>query len=497
MTEIRLSTGDGRPVSFVDEMIGQGGMKDVYMSPGRDYVVAFFRDKLDQVARERLRSIVTTYREGIFERAGGDYWKDLFCWPSGIVDHDGRTGVVVPVYPPHFFFEHGSVNGDVLGIRGREKEGKWFASASNRSRFLDPREKGDWLSHLRICLLISRAVRRLHAAGLAHSDLSYKNVLVDPAGGHACIIDIDGLVVPGKFPPDVVGTPDFIAPEVVATQHLDRHDPARKLPSTLTDRHALAVLVYMYLLYRHPLRGSRVNDIDAARDEELSMGRQALFVEHPGDQGNRIRVDQVRASELPWADTQKLPFTMAGPLLAELFEKAFVDGLHDPRHRPTAQEWESALVRTVDLIQPCANPACEMRWYVFANTTRPACPFCGTRHVGKLPVLNLYSSRHSNRFQPDNHRLMVWNGQSLHVWHANRRLFPNEHLEPEQRSRVGYFQQHQGEWYLVNERLPRMHDVGTGKDVPIGSHVRLADRGQILLSREDGGRLVQVQMIEA
>ncbi len=30
-------------------------------------------------------------------------------------------------------------------------------------------------------------------------------------------------------PPDVVGTPDFIAPEVIATQHLDKKDPKRKL----------------------------------------------------------------------------------------------------------------------------------------------------------------------------------------------------------------------------------------------------------------------------
>ena len=93
--------------------------------------------------------------------------------------------------------------------------------------------------------MISRAVRRLHAASLAHSDLSYKNVLVDPTSGRACIIDIDGLVVPGKFPPDVVGTPDFVAPEVIETQHLDKTDPNRKLPSVATDHHALAVLIYM------------------------------------------------------------------------------------------------------------------------------------------------------------------------------------------------------------------------------------------------------------
>lgn len=226
------------------------------------------------------------------------------------------------------------------------------------------------------------------------------------------------------------------------------------------------------------------------------MGRQALFVEHPKDHSNRIRVDQVRASELPWADTDRLPFTMAGPLLAELFQKAFVDGLHDPRHRPTAQEWENALVRTVDLIQPCANAACEMRWYVFDNTTRPTCPFCGTRHVGKLPVLNLYSSRHSGKFLPDNHRLMVWSGQSLHAWHVNRRIFPNERLGTEQKRRVGYFQHHQDAWYLVNERMHEMHDICAGKDVPVGGHVRLADGGRILLSRDDGGRLVQVQLID-
>lgn len=125
---------------------------------------------------------------------------------------------------PHILFEHGSANNDMLGIKGREKEGKWFASANNQNRFLDPRERGHWLNYLRICIRIARAVRRMHAAGLAHSSLSYKNVLIDPSTGQACLIDIDGLVVPGKFPPEVVGTPDFIAPEVVATAHLPRHN---------------------------------------------------------------------------------------------------------------------------------------------------------------------------------------------------------------------------------------------------------------------------------
>lgn len=495
MNIIKLNTLDGKAVEYVDDIIGQGGMKDVYMSPDRAYVVAFFRDKLDFAGQERLKSIVGAYREGIFEREGGGYWQDVFCWPTALVEKDGRMGIVAPVYNSHFFFKHGSKSGDFLGIKGKEKEGKWFASASNRNKFLAPEEKGTWLTHLQVALMISRAVRRLHAAGLAHSDLSYKNVLVDPVGGRACIIDIDGLVVPNKFPPDVVGTPDFIAPEVIATQHLNRQDPARKLPSALTDRHALAVLIYMYLFYRHPLRGGKVHDMDSSKDEELSMGARALFVEHPSDPANRVKPDQIATATLPWGDPAKMPYTIAGPLLAELFRKAFIDGLHDPQARPTPSEWENALIRTIDMIQPCANSACEMGWYVFDNSTRPKCPMCGTPYGGKLPVLNLYSSRHSGSFQPDNHRIMVWNGQSLFPWHVSRKVFPNEHLPPEQRRRVGYFQLHQGNWYLVNEAMPTMHDVTAKKDVPLGGNVLLADGSQFLLSREDGGRLIQVQLV--
>lgn len=408
MTIIKLTTHDGQQVEYEDQIIGQGGMKDVYMSPDRTYVVAFFRDKLDFAGQERLKSIVGAYREGIFMREGGDYWRDLFCWPTGIVEQDGRTGIVAPVYRDRFFFAYGSVNNDSLGIKGKEKEGKWFASASNRTKFLAPQERGTWLSHLQVSLMISRAVRRLHAAGLAHSDLSYKNVLVDPTSGQACVIDIDGLVVPNKFPPDVVGTPDFIAPEVVATQELDKNDPNRKLPSALTDRHALAVLIYMYLFYRHPLRGGQVHDLDASKDEELSMGAKALFIEHPTDTKNRIRAEHLKASEVPWGDPAALPYTIAGPLLADLFRQAFIEGLHDPQKRPTASEWENALVRTIDMIQPCSNAQCEMGWYVFDNSSQPKCPLCGTLYRGKLPVLNLYSSRHKGAFQPDNHRVMVW-----------------------------------------------------------------------------------------
>lgn len=498
MTEIvRIRASDGSLVEFENEVRASGGMKDVYFSPDRTYVVAFFRERADEATRERLEMIAGAYRERIFGQEGGETLCRLYCWPTAVVEHRGRLGVVTPFYDKDFFFEHGARNGDMLGIRGKEKDGKWFASASNRNKFLDPRELGDHRTHLQLCLMVARAVRRMHAAGLAHSDLSYRNVLVDPVRGRACMIDIDGLVVPGKFPPEVVGTPDFIAPEVVMTSHLDRHHPDRKLPSRTTDQHALAVLVYMYLFYRHPLRGDKVHDLDPQRDEELSMGSAALWIEDPGDRSNRVDPAQVRESELPWKDTARLPFTVAGPYLAELFRRAFVDGLRAPSSRPSADEWEAALVRTVDLLQPCQNPGCAQKWYVFDNRMQPRCPFCGTPYRGELPVLNFYSSQEEGKFRPDNHRLMVYSNQSLFQWHSNRNVFPNEKIRPEHVRRVGYFVQHQGAWYLVNEGLPDLMDVATRQAVPVGDKVQLQDGAQLLLSREAGGRLAHVQLVRA
>jgi hypothetical protein len=281
----------------------------------------------------------------------------------------------------------------------------------------------------------------------------------------------------------------------VATAHLPRDDAKRKLPSIMTDRHALAVLIYMYLLLRHPLRGDKVHDInDPQLDEELSMGERALFTEHSSDASNRIKVANAKPSELPWKDTAKLPYQITGPYLSELFVRAFIDGLHTPALRPSADDWETALVKTVDLLQPCANPACEQQWYVFDNKAKPCCPFCGTAFSDPLPVLNLYSSQREGSFRSDNHRLMVYSGQSLFYWHINKSISPNEKLADAHKKRVGYFIFHQSVWYLVNEAMPDLMDVTTKTPVPIGGKVALEDNKQLLLSREPGGRLVVVQM---
>ena len=487
---VSTTAKDGSTVEFNYENPKSGAMKDVYFAPDKSYVVAFYKKQLDYAGLSRLEKLVGKYREQIFESEGGDYWKDIFCWPEKIVEYDGMTGIVVPAYQRHFFFE-------AQALQGEEKEGKWFASAKNYNRHVPEEERGALNTFLRVCLKLAQGVRRLHAAGLAHSDLSYKNCLIDPKSGSACIIDLDGLVVPGLFPPDVLGTPDFIAPEVM--ESLDLPKEKRVLPTRKTDQHALAVLIYQYLFHRHPLRGKKVWDPDDdKRQESLEMGKNALFIEHPTNRENAYddRDPEEVNALAPWSLVNKLSYKSMGPELSELFERAFIDGLHNPDLRPTANEWEDALSMTADRFVKCNNPQCIGKGFIYNNAGHPACPYCGTRLNGPLPFLDFYvASPQGNFLREKNRRMVIWHGVRLYQWHADRYVVSNEKTKPEDKEAVAYCVFHNGAWNLVNVNLPDLKVVygnQVDRKIGIGQKVVLANGMQLILKSPPNGRAVTV-----
>ena len=483
---------DGRPK--------QGGMKDVFFSPDKKYVVALYRDAQDHTSKERLIKIATQYYKSFFERDGGDYYKGLYSWPTDVINANGQIGIIVPFFDKCFFFDKGFAKNEIL--KGVEKDGKWFASAKFRceksTSRLDSSELGDWMSYFQVCVNISRGVKRLHAAGLAHSDLSYKNVLIDPLTKKAAIIDIDGLVVPGLFPPDVIGTADFIAPEVIATKSLSRNDPKKHLPRRETDLHALAVLIYMYLFYRHPLRGGNYfGPLDSQEEEDKLMGEKALFIEHPTDSSNR-NFKREYGGDLekfkPWTDLKATPYTVAGPYMKELFDQAFIEGLHDPNRRPPADAWEQALIKTNDLKLKCANSKCKQGWFIYNNTQKTACPFCKTKYNTSIPVFDFYFKFKEDTWKPANMRLVVYHNLTLHKWHSNRRVIRNERLTDESKKPVGYVSFHKGKWLLVNQGLDGLKDLTEGKDIKTGESVELVDGKKLLLSSAGDGHVAIISM---
>ena len=103
--KVTLTALDGSTVEFYDEIKAQGGVKDVYFSTDKTYVVAFYRKKITSNDRSRLENIVGVYLEKIFvNNLEGDYWKEIFPWPTKLVEWKGMTGLVIPFYDKRFFF---------------------------------------------------------------------------------------------------------------------------------------------------------------------------------------------------------------------------------------------------------------------------------------------------------------------------------------------------------------------------------------------------------
>jgi hypothetical protein len=460
---------DGSSIQFCDRQIGAGAEKVAFFTKDRTFVICFFLKGLTdrQERRRRLERILSGFNPTI--GAQGDYWKSHFCWPTGLIDGDGSLprsflqannlmdpafGVVAPAYRENFYFK------DRTGST-REKNGKWFTSEKPR-KMLPPEENGNLLTYLQVCTKMARAVRRMHFAGLAHSDLSNKNILIDPKKGDACIIDIDSLVVPGFAPPSVLGTPGYIAPEVVAEKGLPRIE---------TDCHALAVLIYENLLLRHPLRGPKVNtQVSSEEDEKLSMGEKALFIEHPTDHSNALK------------PAPAIPMARLGPHLSELFHRAFAESLHFPKKRPGAGDWERALYWTLDLVHPSPTGT---DWFVLAPGLPMRCPVSAKALTRPVPYAYFYNENKPGNYVREKHGLTVYPGLSLMPWHTRAKNSPGEGAD---RIRRGYFLLHEGHWYLVNESDEAMQIVN-GRRIGKGESVEITQGLQLRASLEPNGRL--------
>ena len=138
MAIIKLKATDGTSIEYDDErMAGSGGVKDVYFSPDPSYVVGVIRNP-EKSDKERLKKIVGDYYQSIIHGEYGSYWQDLFNWPTKLIDENGVLALVTPTWEKDFFFKTGSKKNDMLGIKGKEKNGKWFASANHQQKHLDP-----------------------------------------------------------------------------------------------------------------------------------------------------------------------------------------------------------------------------------------------------------------------------------------------------------------------------------------------------------------------
>ena len=191
------------------------------------------------------------------------------------------------------------------------------------------------------------AFAALHSSGLCYRDISFGNLLADAGTCEIAIIDVDNIGVDGA-PALIKGTGPFMAPEILRDE---------TLPSTATDLHSLAVLLFYLFMHGHPLLGSRADACYSWDDGYQSetgllvsnLGRDPLFVFDPGDPSN---------SPLP-GDPMNTWWPVYPGYFRQVFTEAFTSGLRDASLHGRVLEgtWRRVLLRLADAIWAC--PRCQ------------------------------------------------------------------------------------------------------------------------------------------
>jgi len=211
----------------------------------------------------------------------------------------------------------------------------------------------------------------LHSKGLCYRDISFGNVFFDPETGEVRICDNDNVAVTRASQSGVLGTPRFMAPEIVRGE---------AQPSTESDLFSLSVLLFYMFMMHHPLEGRREHDIrcfDLPAMKKL-YGDEALFIWDPQDEANRPVTGYQDNAIIYWQIYPKF--------LKDLFTKAFTDGLRDPKNgRVRESEWRKAFIRLRDSIVYCPQCGAEV-FYEAERLQQGAAHICWScNHAVPLP----------------------------------------------------------------------------------------------------------------
>lgn len=226
-----------------------------------------------------------------------------------------------------------------------------FGRRENRSWYV---ETGGLRRRLGIAANIAQTIAALHELGLAYVDLNPGNVMVsdDIKRTESWLIDTDNLTSRSTPASKILGFPGYLAPE----RYVHRA-PA----STLADAYILGIHVFRMLILRHPLEGSRADELDGQTATEMLHSGALPYVADPSDRTNRLPEFNAGIFD-----------AVTSVRLGRLFEATFVTGKLDPIRRPGAARWRDVLWSALDNVIDCAI-GCGWSYY----RLRATCPSCG------------------------------------------------------------------------------------------------------------------------
>ncbi len=291
----------------VGDFLGGGGQGEVYRAVINGQKVAlkwYYSKQATPTQQESLEKLIDKGTPS-----------DKFLWPAELTT-SGTTpgfGYYMPLREPHYK--------NIVDLMKRRCEPSYSALATAGR-------------------ILADSFLQLHSKGLCYCDISFGNVFFEPSNGDILICDNDNVGIDGVTPVNVLGTPRFMAPEIVRGD-IDR-------PSTNTDLFSLAVLLFYMFMIHHPLEGAKEDSIkclDAPAMKKL-YGTEAVFIFDPNDHSNSPIKGRHDNALQNWPIYPKF--------LKDLFIQSFTEGVKDPQSgRVREPTWRWAFTRLGDSVIHC------------------------------------------------------------------------------------------------------------------------------------------------
>ena len=322
-----LHTNFGSPIT-IDAYIAGGGQGDVYKVTygGKTKALKWYKPKALKDPDAFYENLKKNVDKGSPDRA--------FLWPEAVTEKaEGSFGYIMDLIPDGY---------------------------TEFTRVLVSSGGGGFTSFKAVveaCIKTVSAFRILHNIGYSYQDMNSGNFLINPQTGDVLICDTDNVAPNGMYT-GIIGTPQYMAPEIVA---------GGAKPSTHTDEFSLAVVLFMLLCASHPLEGEHWLVPCLTPDIERRLyGSDALFIFDPDDDANRP-VKGVHNNVLKrWAF---MPDYLKTVFIAAFSQEA----IKDPNKRVKELGWLKALVRFQSDIVRCH--ACGNEVFI-KNASSTKCDSC-------------------------------------------------------------------------------------------------------------------------
>jgi len=421
-----LHTETSKTPCRVSKLLGGGGQGEVYLADLKGKQIAlkwYFKG----AATKEQRFIL----EDLIARGSPD---SRFLWPIELVSDPSTSGF-----------------GYIMGLR----EKRYRGLVDLMFRRIEP----SFSSLATAGYQLADSYYKLHSGGLCYRDISFGNVFFDPKTGDVRICDNDNVGVNRKPGGGVLGTPRFMAPEIVC---------GKAFPSRDSDLYSLAVLLFFMLMVAHPLEGQCESSIKAMDLPAMNMiyGSNPLFIFDPANKTNRPD-PEVHGNAIAY-------WPIYPEFLRDLFIHSFTTGLSDPKYgRVKETQWRAAMIRLRDSIVFCK--ACGMENFFDDDDADGSCWSC--------------KSSLQNPF-----RLQI-GPKSLVVLNHDTKLFPH-HLDGKQSydftsisAEVSLHPKNPDVWGLKNmtkQKWVATSAEGSMHDVEPGRRVRLAAGTKINFKTVEG-----------